>query len=92
MANIKSAKKRIKTSLKAKKLNNITKLKFRTVKKAILKKIDNNETNQDALQTEFRKFQKFIDKAVTKNVVKKNTAARLKSRLNKKIAQSTNAS
>ena len=91
MANIKSAKKRSITNLKSKLRNKSIKTGFRTIKKSIVKSLEGSAIDTAQLAVQFEKFQKSVDKAVTKNVVKKNTAARWKSRLHKKIAQASNA-
>lgn len=77
MPNIKSAKKRVNT-IKRQSLENIpTKGSMRTAIKRATKDTNNNELVKDAI--------KKIDKAVNKGVIKKNTAARRKSRLMKKV-------
>ncbi len=83
MANIKSAKKRIITNNKAKMTNKIHKSVMRTE----IKKLENliTEGNKEAAATQLNIVNKRVDSAVTKGVMHKNTAARTKSRLAKKI-------
>lgn len=59
---------------------------IRTVGKGIVKLIESKENKDSALiETNFRKFVKIVDTAVSKGVLKKNTAARKKSRLAAKV-------
>lgn len=77
MANIKSSIKRAKTNEKRKKENIPVKSKMKGAVKRLLKA----ENKEEAL----RKATKAIDKAAKKGVIKKETAARKKSRLAKKV-------
>ncbi len=83
MANIKSSKKAVKTI--AKKTDNNHELKA-TVKNSI-KNCDKAIAAGDkkAATEKLNEVQKTIDKAVSKGLVKPNTAAREKSRLNEKV-------
>ena len=83
MPNIKSSKKAVKTI--AKKTDNNHELKA-TVKNCI-KNCDKAITSGDkkAATQALNDVQKNIDKAVSKGLVKSNTAAREKSRLNEKV-------
>ncbi len=83
MANIKSAKKRIITNNKAKMTNKIHKSVMRTE----IKKLENliTEGNKEVAATQLNIVNKRVDSAVTKGVMHKNTAARTKSRLAKKV-------
>lgn len=83
MANIKSAKKRIITSRKQAVLNNDVKSSMKTAIKKALKSI--NENNVQEATTKLAEAVKRIDKAQAKGVIKKNTAARYKSNLTKKL-------
>lgn len=77
MPNIKSAKKRVNT-IKRQSLENVpARGSMRTAVKRATKDTNNIELVKDAI--------KKIDKAVNKGVIKKNTAARKKSRLMKKV-------
>ena len=83
MANIKSSKKAIKVIAKKTLANHDFKARVKNsikeCEKAILAK------DVDAATEALKKVQKNIDKAVSKGVLKKNTADREKSRLNKKV-------
>ena len=79
MANIKSAKKRILTAER----NRVKNVAFRTSIKSALKKaleLGAGE-DKDALATAVSKVYQLCDKAVSKGILHKNTAARKKSRL-----------
>ncbi len=84
MPNIKSAKKRVKTSIKAKEANTI----HRTGMKTAIKKVE--KLSSDSIN-EAKKILdnaiKKIDKALTKGLIHGNKAARAKSRLTKKVNQ-----
>lgn len=83
MANVKSAKKRIKTIAKKSLLNKEFKTGMRTAikktDKAILSKVTNDATSN--LNVAIKK----IDTACSKGLVSKNFAARQKSRLTKNV-------
>ncbi|MED4603914.1 30S ribosomal protein S20 [Paenibacillus validus] len=83
MPNIKSAIKRVKVSEKRRLRNASHKSALRTAVKAFETAAagSNVETAKDALIAASKK----LDKAVTKGLVHKNTAARKKSRLAKKL-------
>ncbi len=83
MANIKSAKKRIITSNKSRMTNKVHKSAMRTEIKKIEVLI--SEGNKEAALTQLNLVNKRVDSAVTKGVMHKNTAARTKSRLAKKV-------
>ena len=76
MPNIKSAKKRVKV-IESKHDANI--LKKGSMKTAVKK------TEKDATKENLNTANKRIDKALNKGIIKKNKAARLKSRLAKKV-------
>ncbi|MGI6330063.1 MAG: 30S ribosomal protein S20 [Bacilli bacterium] len=78
MPNIKSAKKRVKVAERKREENSKVK---KTMKTAIKKALTNN--NDQSLNEAYKK----IDKAVKKGVIKKNTAAKKKSKLTTKINQ-----
>ncbi|MDQ5983158.1 MAG: 30S ribosomal protein S20 [Eubacteriales bacterium SKADARSKE-1] len=86
MPNIKSAKKRVKViatkTLKNKTLNSALKTKIKKASTAI---INNAEEKTDAVRLAVKK----IDQAASKGILHKNTAARKKSALVKKL-NSTN--
>lgn len=83
MPNTKSAKKELRKSSRKKLANSALKQTFKKNLKTIRKNIEKGENveNTDALKNTV----KIIDKAAKKGVIKKNTASRYKSRLQKKI-------
>ena len=83
MANIKSSKKAIKVIAKKNEANHDYKVRVKNSIKECEKAIAAKDV---AAATEaVKKVQKNVDKAVSKGVMKKNTADREKSRLNKKV-------
>lgn len=86
MANIKSAKKRIRQSEKRSRRNAAVKSSVRTEAKKVLKSLGEKAADGgSAAAGAFAVFVKKIDKAASKGVVHWKTAARKKSRLAKKI-------
>ncbi len=83
MANMKNAKKKILTIAKQKESNNNFKSSMRTAIKNVEKAVINKD--KDKANEELKAATKRIDKAVSKGIVKKNNAARNKSRLTKKV-------
>ena len=83
MANIKSSKKAIKVIAKKTDNNHELKMRVHNLIKNCEKEITaNNKENADKL---LKDFQKYMDKAVSKGLIKKNTADREKSRLTQKV-------
>lgn len=82
MANIKSSKKRVIINQKKALANTMRKSALRTAIKKAKLAIANND---DVADESVRKAVKLIDKAVAKNVLHKNTAARKKSQLAKAL-------
>jgi small subunit ribosomal protein S20 len=83
MANIKSSKKAIKVIAKKTDNNHELKMRVHNLIKNCEKEIAaNNKENADKL---LKDFQKYMDKAVSKGLIKKNTADREKSRLTQKV-------
>lgn len=83
MANIKSAKKRIKTTKIRTLINTTQKNRMRTFIKKTEKAIEGN--NKAEANTVFVTAMSEIAKTAQKGIIKKNTAARKISRLNAKI-------
>ncbi len=84
MANIKSAKKRIKV-IEAKTLQNkATKKAYKEAIKSFEKAVKENSNNKEEL---FKEAVSFVDKAWSKGVLAKNTAARKKAHLAKMLAK-----
>lgn len=83
MANMKNAKKKIKTIAKEKELNNIYRSSMRTAIKHVEKAVTAKEKDkaEEALGTAIKR----IDKAGSKGIVHSNFVARNKSRLTKKV-------
>lgn len=83
MANIKSSKKAIKVIAKKTAVNHEKKARVANLIKNLEKAISANETEKAS--NLLKDLQKYIDKAASKGLVSKNTAARQKSRLNAKV-------
>ena len=83
MANIKSAKKRVKTSEKSRVRNVEQRSRMRTLIKKVVAAIDSGKKEEAVLA--YTTATPLIDGAVTKGLIHKNKAARHKSRLNTKI-------
>ena len=85
MANIKSQKKRILTNAKAAERNRSVRSELKTRVKNAVKAAD---TGAEDAGDQARLAIKKIDKAAAKGIMHKNTAARRKSRLAKRLARS----
>lgn len=83
MANSKSAKKRVLVAERNRVRNQAIKTRVKTMAKKVLVAIENAdvEAAKIALSVAYKEF----DKAVTKGILKKNTASRKKARLAAKI-------
>jgi small subunit ribosomal protein S20 len=79
VANIKSAKKRIRTSLKQRLRNKMTKSKVKSAVRSFLEAVKAGEVV--TAQEKYVQAQKLIDTTATKGILHKNNAARKKSRL-----------
>ena len=90
MANIASAKKRVRQERKRTLQNNRVKSQVRYSVKKFLEAI--NIADSDSIQASFKEAIKIIDKAVSKGVIHKNAAARKKSSLYKSLSESNTAS
>ena len=77
MPNIKSAKKRVLVSAASRERNKAKKSELKT----LLKKAGADSADNAAIMTAMKK----VDRAATKGLIHKNKAARIKSRLAKKI-------
>ena len=78
-----SAQKRNKQSEKRRILNKMYSTKIKTSAKKLFVLID--EKNKEKATSEFKEFSAHVDKAVKKGIFHGNTAARRKSRMQKKI-------
>ena len=85
MANIKSAKKDIKRTRKVTDNNHELKAKVKNSIKNVEKAIASGD--KKLASEALKNLQKTIDKALSKGLVKKNTASREKSRLNNKVKE-----
>ena len=83
MPNMKNAKKKVRVIAKKKENNNEFVASMRTAIKNVEKAVKGNDKNKAGKN--LKVAVKRIDKAVSKGVVKKNTSARNKSRLSKKV-------
>ncbi len=81
MPNIKSAKKRVKTSAKKAENNNVITTKTKTSVKKFVKEVQSG--NKDAATEKLNIAIKNIDKALSSGLIHENKAAREKSRLTK---------
>ncbi len=85
VANIKSAKKRAKTNAKRRMANRQVKSAIRTTAKKALAALDPANPNHANLLEIQKEFIRTVDSAAQKGVIKKETAARKKSRLALKV-------
>ena len=83
MANIQSAKKRARQTIKKNELKSSQRASVRTAIKSVEQAIDAKD--KEKATSLFIKTQKLIDKMTNKKVITKNSASRQKSRLNKNI-------
>ncbi|MDA9109070.1 30S ribosomal protein S20 [Woeseiaceae bacterium] len=83
MANIKSAKKRARQAEKTRSHNVGLRSKLRTSIKIVISAIESKD--HKVAQEAFKSAVPVIDSMVNKNIIKRNKAARHKSRLNKMI-------
>ena len=87
MPNTKSAKKRLRQSLERRARNRAVKSSLKTQIKKVHTAVEGGD--QAASADEFRGAAKRLDQAAAKGVIHKNKAARLKSRLAKRLKAST---
>ncbi len=80
---IKSAKKALRQSKRKQANNLVYKTGVKKTKKVIEKKV--LAKDKDGAKQDLKSFYKIVDKAAKRNVLHKNKAARLKSRLAKKL-------
>ena len=83
MANIKSAIKRARQNVKLRQHNASARSMYRTFIKNVLKAIEAGD--KEAARAAFLKAQSVVDKAASKNLLHKNKASRIKSRLNARV-------
>lgn len=86
MANIKQQQKRNRQNEKRREKNSQVKSTIRTAAKKVIKTIESKDGKDlDKIQESYLSFSKTIDAAAGKGIIKKNTAARKKMRLAKKV-------
>ena len=85
MANTPQAKKRVRQAEKRRQHNVARRSGMRTAIKKVLQAV--SDKNKELANSLFREASSLIDKAATKGLIKKNKAARDKSRLNAKIKE-----
>ena len=85
MANSKSAEKRARQNKKRYELKHAQRSMMRTAVKRVEKAVETKDKNK---KETFKATQAVLDNLANKGVIHKNKAARLKSRLNKKIKAS----
>ncbi|HIV15706.1 MAG TPA: 30S ribosomal protein S20 [Candidatus Avisuccinivibrio pullicola] len=83
MPNIKSAKKRVLTSEKARQRNVAARSKMRTLIKKVIKACDAKDL--EAARAAFKECEPVLDRAACKGLIHKNKAARHKSALSARI-------
>ena len=83
MANSKSAKKRVIVAERNRVRNQAVKTRVKTMAKKVLATVEN--PNLEAAKAALSIAYKELDKAVTKGIIKKNTASRKKARLAAKV-------
>ena len=83
MANSKSAKKRAIVAERNRVRNQAVKTRVKTMSKKVLSTVENADV--EAAKTALSVAYKELDKAVTKGIIKKNTASRKKARLAAKV-------
>ena len=83
MANHKSAAKRAKQTIVRTERNRFFKSRIKNVTKAVLQAVEAGD--KETAQTAMQKANKYIHHCVSKNILKKGTAARKVSRLQQKV-------
>ena len=83
MPNIQSARKRLKQSIVRNTRNRAAKSSIRTEYKKVLAAVSAGDVEK--AETELRSAAKLVDKTAAKNIIHRNAAARLKSRLSAKV-------
>lgn len=83
MPNLKSAKKRMRVSERQRKENYAVRSRVRRYRRRFLAAVDSGETA--TMKTAYSEYCSILDKAAKRNVLKKNTAIRYKSRAANKM-------
>ncbi|NLJ99746.1 MAG: 30S ribosomal protein S20 [Clostridia bacterium] len=87
MPNIKSAKKRVLTSERRRLRNRAYRSSMKTSIKRFEQSLETGDIEE--IKSKFSEAYRLVDKAAAKGVIHKNTAARQKSRMNKKFNKIT---
>ena len=85
MPNTESAKKRVRQSAKRRALNNWRKRRVKTQIKAFLEAVQAKDVA--SAETEYRKVQAVLDRIACTGTIHRNTAARRKSRLSRRLRE-----
>ena len=85
MPNTNSAKKRVRQNAKRQSLNNWRKRKIKVQTRAFMKAVQSNDVA--TAETEFRKACGLLDKVSCTSTIHRNTAARRKSRLSRRLRE-----
>lgn len=85
MANLKAAKKAIRSSKRKQKHNIFWKNRFKKATKALKEAIDSKK-EKNVVEERYKLLQKYLDKAVKEKVIHKNRASRVKSKYAKRIS------
>ncbi len=83
MANIKSAKKRVKVIAKKTEINKARKSELKTAIKSVHAAVEQNDKN--LAEEKLRDASKLVNKNASKGTIHKNKASRLVSRMSKKV-------
>ena len=89
MPQIKSAKKRLKQSIEAEKRNSTYKSRMRSSRRSFIEALEAGEVEK--INETYAAFCSALDKAVKKNIIKRNTSTRSKRRGAEKIRALENA-
>jgi len=89
MANHKSAKKRIKQTIKRTERNRFYRTRIKNITKAVITAVESKDV--EAAQAALKVANKKLHSFVSKGILKKNTAARKVSRLNKLVKELASA-
>ena len=89
MANTKSALKRVRQTERRTERNRAEKSRIKTLRKKVSAAVEAGK--KDDAETAFRDFASAVDRAAKSNLVHKNTASRLKSRVSAAVAKQAKA-
>ena len=89
MANTKSAKKALRSSVRKRQFNSLWKSRIKNSMKTLNKNLKTKKVDVAILNSDLMVLQKVLDKAAKNDVIHKNKANRLKSRYAKRISAQT---